>query len=107
MPREVAERFAEATRRVPLERAELSIVQAAVTGAVVVARVAQWPVETGSGYWLRQFGAARSVAVPLAAAAGGTWGVLSLALADETVPATEVAAALGDAGASWLDRATR
>lgn len=74
MPSPVREGFAAATAVVPLDRVELSIARAAREGVTVVARAAELPPEAGSGYWLRAFGAARSVAVPVAG------GVLSIAL---------------------------
>jgi hypothetical protein len=78
----VATAFEEATRVVPLDRAELSIVRAARSGEVVEAEAVSWNRETGSGYWLRAFGAARSIAVPVFSIGvpERPWGVLSLAV---------------------------
>jgi hypothetical protein len=79
---EVARAFAEATRSVPLARTELGIVQAAVSGAVAVSRASDPPddAEAGPGYWLRAFGAARSVAVPLHDPGAAVRAVVSVAL---------------------------
>jgi hypothetical protein len=78
----VPQSFVDATEFVPLDRTELGIVAAATTGTVVVSRAAELPAETGSGYWLRAFGAARSVAVPIVGTEGATCVVVSAALAD-------------------------
>ncbi|GIW88195.1 MAG: hypothetical protein KatS3mg108_2519 [Isosphaeraceae bacterium] len=74
LAKEVREGFEAATAVVGLTREELSIVRAVREGRVVVARAAELPPEVGSGYWLRAFGAERSVAVPVGD------GVLSVAL---------------------------
>lgn len=60
-----ARSFAEATRVVPLSRRDLGIVQALHGGATTVTRVREAAPDRGSGYWLRAFGADRSVAVPI------------------------------------------
>jgi hypothetical protein len=80
MPREVAERFTSATRSVDLARLELGIVQAAVAGRVVVSIAAELRAEAGSGYWLREFKAARSIAVPIVRPSGNVLLVVSVAL---------------------------
>jgi hypothetical protein len=74
LPELVARRFVDGTRLVPLDRVELSIARAAATGDVVEALAADLPADFGSGYWLREFVAGRSVAVPLPG------GVVSIAL---------------------------
>lgn len=79
LPREVADRFAAATRSVELRRVELAIARAAATGQVVVSIAAELPEDAGSGYWLRAFGARRSVAVPMVGP-GGVARVVSVAL---------------------------
>ncbi len=65
MPADVASGFSQATQRVPLSLRDLGVVKAALERQVVVSRAAELPPEIGSGYWLRAFGAERSVAVPL------------------------------------------
>jgi hypothetical protein len=65
MPADVAKGFSQATQRVPLSLRDLGVVRAALERQVVVSRAAELPPEVGSGYWLRAFGAERSVAVPL------------------------------------------
>lgn len=75
-----ARRFAEATRSLELDRLNLGIVKAASTGKVTVSLVAELPAESGSGYWLRAFGAERSVAVPLEVNEGTIGWVFSIAL---------------------------
>src|SRR4051812_21966330 len=65
MPGEVARGFAGATRSVPMDRGDLGIVRAAATGEPAVSRVDDLPADSGSGLWLRRFGATRSVAVPV------------------------------------------
>src|SRR3954462_12371460 len=79
----VAQRFAEATRSVPLSAGtELGIVRAAVTDSPAISRVSELPDDegSGSGYWLRVFGATRSVAVPLHDTKGDVRAVVSVAL---------------------------
>jgi hypothetical protein len=93
MAPEVARAFREATRSVPLASTDLGIVRAVLTGKVVVSRIDELPAETGSGLWLRRFGAARSVAVPVEDQSSILRDVVSVALALE--PADEhVAAAI-------------
>jgi hypothetical protein len=80
MPIEVADRFAAATRSVELARVDLGIVRAAMTGRVVVSIADLLPPDAGSGFWLRAFGAARSVAVPILGPGGDVGVVVSVAL---------------------------
>ena len=104
MPEEVAGAFAEATRTVSLGLTELGIVVAAIRAEVAVSRAAELPGETGSGAWLRRFGAERSVAVPLIAAGRVVRGVLSIALpegaADDSYVADRLRRAAEEEG--WL-----
>ena len=90
MPVDVAEGFARATLAVPLDRLDLGIVGAYCDGRRRVSIAAELPAEVGSGYWLRAFGADRSVAVPIAG------GVVSVALAGLETGAEEVERALLD-----------
>jgi hypothetical protein len=94
MPRNVAEGFAAATSEVGLDRLDLGIVAAAVERRRKVSLAAGLPTDSGSGYWLRAFGASRSVALPV-----GSW-VVSVALAgdgptDDEVEAILLASILG------------
>jgi hypothetical protein len=105
---EVARAFAEATRSVPLTQADLGIVRAFVAGEVCVARAAELPEESGSGRWLRAFGAVRSVAVPIRDSRGTVRAVFSVALgenplSEEIVSERVRAAALGLAPGLGLD----
>jgi hypothetical protein len=77
---EVAKQFADATSSVPLTLGSLGIVRACLSGQVAVSRVADLPADSGSGRWLRAFGADRSVAVPLRDEQGAVRGVVSVAL---------------------------
>ncbi len=77
---EVSRQFATATATVPLSQTSLGIVAAALTGQPTVSRVAELPANSGSGRWLRAFGADRSVAVPLSDVRGSVHGVFSVAL---------------------------
>lgn len=88
---EVARRFAEATLSVPLDRIELGIVGAVARGEVEVSIADQLPPDAGSGYWLRAFGALRSVAVPLRHPDGTVRAVAAVALASMEPPAERVA----------------
>ncbi len=76
---EVGSAFANATKVVPLTNRELGIVKAVIYGEVALSLAADLDPEVGSGFWLREFGAACSVAVSVAV------GVVSLALVE--VPA--------------------
>ena len=80
----IAEAFVTATRAVRLDQLALGIVKAFVTRQPAISRTLELPPEVGSGYWLRAFGATRSVAVPLLSANAGEppLGVLSIALGD-------------------------
>ena len=83
---EVGRQFAAATAAVPLSQTSLGIVAAALTGQPAVSRVAELPADSGSGRWLRAFGASRSVAVPIRGEGGKIQGVFSVALtADSTL----------------------
>jgi len=89
MPEGVARRFVEAAASVRLDRRELGVVNAVVERSVAVSLAGRLPIESGSGYWLRSFGAERSVAVPLTNAEGEIVAVLSAALADLGPPDDE------------------
>jgi hypothetical protein len=62
---DVAEAFSRATQRVDRSRTELGIVGAVVVGIARISVARDLSAEKGSGYWLRQFDADRSIAVPL------------------------------------------
>ena len=103
MPREVAERFAAASRAVGLDRRDLGVVNAVAERSPAVSIAGRLPVDVGSGYWLRAFGAARSVAVPLTDQAGVIHAVLSAALPTLGPPDDEeVIALIRDHGAATL-----
>src|SRR5258708_37568283 len=80
LPPAVALGFEAATREVDLTLVHLGIVRAASTGETCVSIAAELPPEAGSGLWLRAFGAARSVAVPIAGRDGRVEDVVSVAL---------------------------
>ena len=83
---EIGRQFAVATATVPLSQTSLGIVAAALMGQPAVSRVAELPADSGSGGWLRAFGASRSVAVPIRGEGGKIQGVFSVALtADSTL----------------------
>ena len=102
LPDAVREGFVSATREVPLSRRALSIAQACAEGTPVLSMAEALPPETGSGYCLRAFGAACSLAVPIAGTGAYPGGVLSVAT--RAVPASpeEVAALLRATGAAML-----
>ncbi len=101
LPGGVAGEFAEATRSVPMGEADLGIVRAAASGAAVVSAADDLPADSGSGLWLRRFGAARSVAVPVRDASGRVVGVVALALAGGSADDAEVAGAVRAEGEGW------
>jgi hypothetical protein len=80
---EVGREFAAATLSIPLSQTNLGIVAAVVKGVPAISRNAELPGDSGSGRWLRAFGAARSVAVPIRDHQGAIQGVLSVALTEE------------------------
>ena len=86
---EVGRQFAAATATVPLSQTSLGIVAAALTGQPAMSRVAELPADSGSGRWLRAFGADRSVAVPWLDAQGSVQGILSVALPIDSALADE------------------
>jgi hypothetical protein len=90
MPEGVARRFAEATRSVPLSQTDLGIVRAALQGEMTVSSAEELPPGTGSGLWLRRFGAARSVAVPIRGPSGAVSLVVSVALSEDPPDDQEV-----------------
>ena len=104
MPSEVAGRFAAMTASVPLDRPELGIVAAVVEARRVVSVAADLPPDAGSGYWLRAFGADRSVAVPIVGEDGAVVGVVSVALLGEAPTDDEVEALLREAASAWFGR---
>jgi hypothetical protein len=83
LPAEVARGFEAATRSVALTLVDLGIVRAASAGEVSVSVAADLPANAGSGLWLRAFGAARSVAVPIEGRDGRIEGVVSVAIGPE------------------------
>ncbi len=86
LPEPVAVGFTTATRSVAMTTQGLGIVQAARDGVAAVSIAEALEPSTGSGHWLRLFGAARSVAVPLRDAEGRLWGVASVAIPDQDEP---------------------
>jgi hypothetical protein len=101
MPEGVARGFAEATRTVPLGQADLGIVRAVLSGAPAVSRADELPADSGSGLWLRRFGASRSVAVPLRGGGEAVLAVVSVALAGREPGEEAVAEALRAEAAGW------
>jgi hypothetical protein len=99
---DVAHRFAEATRSVPISAGtEFGIVRAALTNSPAISRVSELPDDAGSGYWLRAFGAIRSVAVPLHDAKGAVRAVASVALAESDLDDQTVAERIHAAVREW------
>ncbi len=76
----VARAFAEATRSVGMDQRNLGIVAAALSGQPAVSDAHLLEPESGSGRWLRAFGAGRSVAVPIPGDDARPAVVLSVAL---------------------------
>lgn len=102
---EVARAFAEATRSVSRAQGDLGIVRAANLGVVTASRTAEIPAETGSGLWLRAFGASRSVAVPLFDASGSVHAVVSVALAESPLDDRAVADRIRSGSPVWTNPA--
>ncbi|HEY2156011.1 MAG TPA: hypothetical protein VGH33_10300 [Isosphaeraceae bacterium] len=102
MPPDVASAFAAATVFAPLDRRDLGIVEAAVRGERRVSLAANLPADAGSGYWLRAFGAGRSIAVPIAAGDGTIVGVVSVALAGFDLADDAVEGRLREATSGWF-----
>ena len=98
---EVALAFAEATRSVPTAQGDLGIARAATHGVVTASRTAELPAESGSGFWLRAFGASRSVAVPLLDARGGVHAVVSVALDESPLDDRAVADRIRSGFPGW------
>jgi hypothetical protein len=80
---QVGHQFAAATLDVALSQKNLGIVTAAIERRPVVSHASDLPEDSGSGRWLRAFGAGRSVAVPILDKNGQVEGVLSVALPPE------------------------
>ena len=98
---EVARAFAEATRSVSRAQGDLGIVRAANLGVVTTSRTEELPAEAGSGFWLRAFGASRSVAVPLLDARGGVHAVVSVALDESPLDERAVADRIRSGAPEW------
>jgi len=77
---------------VPTSQTSLGIVAAALTGQPAVSRVEELPADSGSGRWLRAFGASRSVAIPIRGEGGKIQGVFSVALAAESMLGDQIVA---------------
>ena len=101
MPPEVAGRFRAMSASVPLDLRDLGIVAAALDGRRRVSHAAELPPDAGSGLWLRAFAADRSVAVPIAGAAGAVVGVVSVALVGAAAD-DEVEDSLRRAASGWF-----
>jgi hypothetical protein len=98
----VAAGFAVATALVSLDRRELGIVAAVLERRPVVSVAAELPADIGSGYWLRAFGASRSVAVPIADQNGLIASVVSVALAARGPSDIDVASLIRAEADEWL-----
>jgi len=98
---DVVASFAEATRSVALSQTDLGIVRAALSEQPTVSRIAEIPENDGSGYWLRAFGAVRSVAVPLHDPKGKVRAIVSVALADDSLGDDDVTARIVAAARWW------
>ncbi len=94
--------FARAAASVPLDRPDFSIVAAVRTGRINDWHAADLPADAGSGYWLRAFPAARSVAVPIFGPGGVAVGVVSVATRGPEPPAAEVERAVTAEAEGWL-----
>ncbi|GAC1448340.1 MAG: hypothetical protein NVSMB9_31400 [Isosphaeraceae bacterium] len=93
--------FAEATRFLPRTGTGLGILQAASSGEPAVSRVDRLPPDSGSGLWLRRFGATRSVAVPILDGSGLVVHVVALALPQDTPEDGSVTEAIRVRVAGW------
>ncbi len=102
MAAEVASAFTAATASVPLDRRDLGIVAAVEERVRKVSVASRLSPEAGSGYWLRAFGADRSVAVPIARADGTIGGVVSVALVGSDLTDDDVERRLREPAARWF-----
>jgi hypothetical protein len=107
MPTEVAAGFAAATSSVSLDRRELGVVAAVLERRMVVSVAAELPADIGSGYWLRAFGASRSVAVPIINTNDSVEAIVSVALAAGGPSDIEVATMIRVEAADWLSERRR
>ena len=93
LPDDVARAFAVATLRVSMAMTGLAIVKVAVEARPLVSIAADLPPDSGSGYWLRRFGATRSFALPIVQR-GRVLRVVSAAVADADRDEAEIFAAM-------------
>lgn len=100
---EVAQSFAAATLSVSLDETGLGIVHAALSGEPAVSRADDLPSDTGSGLWLRRFGAVRSVAVPVLDGSGRVVRVVSVALAEGPPDDVAVAGWIQETAEEWTE----
>jgi hypothetical protein len=98
----VAAGFTAATSLVSLDRRELGVVAAVLERRPVVSVAVELPADIGSGYWLRAFGASRSVAVPIADRNGSIASVVSVAMAAGGPSDDNVATMIRAEAAKWL-----
>jgi hypothetical protein len=94
--------FATASRLVSLHDRSLGIVLAAVERRRTVSFARDLPADRGSGYWLRAFGAERSVAVPIEGPDGLVVGVVSVALNAGGVSDDDIEARIRDEATAWF-----
>lgn len=80
MPEVVARGFRQATLLIPLTKSELGVVGAVSRRKPTLSIAENLPAELGSGYWLRAFHAACSVAVPVLDGNDAVFAVVSVAL---------------------------
>ena len=104
LPREASERFALATREVPIDNTPLGIVGAVTTGQVTEMFSSDVPGQIGSAYWLGEFKTPRSVPVQIERH-GRTVAAIAIALGSLEPSATILGEAIRTMAekATWLD----
>lgn len=94
---DVVQGFQQATADVPVTDTGLGIVLAARSKEVTEYRAEDLPPDSGSGYWLRNFPADRSVAVPQLDAGGNLVRILSVAVLGVDRPSNDYAGIIREA----------
>jgi len=102
MDPDVAQRFVDATRSVPMSAgSDLGIVGAVLTRGPVFSRASELPDDVGSGFWIRAFDATRSVAVPPLHTSGVVRAVVAVALTTENLDDQAVVDKILEATREW------
>lgn len=98
----VARTFASMTQRIAMVQRDLGVVQALRSGVSTTSIAIDLSAEAGSGHWLRAFGAACSVAVPVLDERAKPIAVISFALCEVPEVHSKIEEQIRELGQSLL-----